>query len=247
MWRNLCRALATCRYHKLSYSSKNVAVLPFLRQDGKTVCLALPISHKNGYAAEPLSCPADLPISWDFVLYKNCCRFAVFMAKRLTFCRTVPVCSKMGNAAEPSAVLCLLADIMNLKTLHKMSPFCRFAFYRTMLKKHLPRRFICCKILNAAVHSAMLCRLANITRVYTAKIVIVLPFCRFYGHTAKPFTAPCRFAAKTAMRQNSQPCRADLPMFSAFILRNNVIVLPFCRFYGHAAEPFAALCWYNSK
>ena len=56
----------------------------------------------------------------------------------------------------------------------------------------------------------------------------VLPFCCIYGHTAKPFAAPCRYAAKSAMRPNSPPCRADLPIPWAYMIRKNCLC--FCRF-----------------
>ena len=76
------------------------------------------------------------------------------------------------------------------------------------------------------------------------KIVAVLPFCRIYGHMAKPFAAPCRYAAKAAMRQNCLSCCAYLPITYAYI------PLQKCRRFAvftATAKPLAAPCSYAAK
>ena len=76
------------------------------------------------------------------------------------------------------------------------------------------------------------------------KIVAFLPFCRFHGHTAKPFAAPCRYAAKAAMRQNCLSCCAYLPITYAYI------PLQKCRRFAvftATAKPLAAPCSYAAK
>ena len=99
-----------------------------------------------GHASKPLPCRADLPtrvhmpqnwqigrnrqnllpclpIKWAFILSKTCllrpCGETIF--------RTVQICGKIGNAAEPSIVSYRLADVVSLQPLLRIMavlPFC---------------------------------------------------------------------------------------------------------------------------
>ena len=126
------------------------------------------------------------------------------------------------------AVPIRIADIMSLHTLQKILPFCRFVVFTATRQKSLPRLADMPQKRQCGRTFAVSCRLSNIMSLLTLKKL--LPFRRFYGNTAKQFAPPCRYAAKTEIRENlrlAHPnCRYHKPSHSS---KKNA-VLPFCIF-----------------
>ena len=198
--RTLCRAQSTCRYHEPSYSSKNVAFLPFCYFYGKiTKQFAVLVRYAAISAKQQTSLlwRGDLPISWAFILSKNCYCFAVLPVLRpcgKTVCRAVPICRIIDNAAEPYAVPCRLSNITSLCQ-EKLSPFCRSAVFtavhqnRSTHRANMPQSQQCGRTLSA-VQNQLTC-------------IMIL-------YTTQKFWPICCFVVFTAKWQNLMLRRADI-------------------------------------
>ena len=144
--------------------------------------------------------------------------------------RTLSNCRIYGNPAELSPQL---ADLPTFSTI-LFKNIRRFPVFTAMwqnVRRTLPN----CHIYNNPAelwpHLTDLLTISTILFKNFRRFA-VLPFLRPCGRT---FAVPCRIAVFTAMRQNF---RRTLPIFQHFPQYSLKIsaVLPFCRFYGYAAE-----------